>query len=327
MTDTDDQNLEQLVRDAGPRRPMPEDMRHRLETSFRGELDIIHRRKTGRTAQFAAGIAACLVVTLFFTLRDSAIEQIDIASISQVRGEVLLQRGDYNGPLVEGGHIRTADRIRTGVGSLAVKSLNGGLDIRLDQHTELLALPNDTIRLVTGSVYVDAGPDSKPMTILVNDYQVSHIGTQYLVSTRDHAVSIAVREGSVQINSKNQIVSDLEHGTVITLAADATYEVVSITPFDNRWQWTHQLAPNIETDGMPLVDFLAWYERQSGNVVVYESSELAQTISDPKDPVKIVGSFDSTDVESVITIAMAINDFSHSTSDGVTTVMTGDQAD
>jgi hypothetical protein len=83
------------------------------------------------------------------------------------------------------------------------------------------------------------------------------------------------------------------------------------------WDWASKVAPDINTDGMPLNHFLEWVARESGMTIIYSSAEIRDAASND---VILKGRIPTEDVLVALQIAMPLTPFRASVSDGVITV-------
>jgi len=327
MTETDDQKLERLVRQAGRRTPLPEEVRSRFEESFRKELQVTRNRRLRHRLQFACAIAASLVLAVALVLvRNQPAEVEVIATVERSHGQTFWQHDDEGGPLRAGNQIQPNDIIRTSAGSLAIRPGAANIDIRLDHMTEIEFVNGQSIRLIKGSVYIDAdsGSGYQPFTTLVNSIAVDHIGTQYLVSFNEQGISVAVREGEVMIATDQQRHRSRAFdngGELVEFHDDHSFTTTRIVTYGGRWAWANTLAPDIETDGMYLVDFLDWVARETGFTIAYASPDIMQVIQDKgTDGLRLIGSLETEDVFKALEAAMPLTQFSASIKEGVITI-------
>jgi FecR protein len=327
MTETEDQKLAHLVRQAGHRTPLPEDARRRFEAAFRRELGSSRRKQLRSRFQIGCGIAAGIaLVTLMLLIRNQPVEAVVIATVKQSHGQTFWLNDDEGGPLRPGNRIQQNDIIRTSEGSLALQPDGGGVDIRLTRMTEIEFTSAQSMRLLEGSVYVDADASPLPFTILADGVQVDHLGTQYLVSSTERGISVAVREGEVMIVTrqvKHRSRARQNAGELIEFQDDDNFTVSRIMTYDERWAWTNTLAQDIETDGMYLVDFLTWAARETGYSVAYASADIMQAVQyKGKDTRALVllGNHRTEDVFKALEAVMRTTQFSASIGQGVITI-------
>lgn len=282
---TEDSKVAELVRGAGKRTPLPDDVRERLEASFRSELTNSQRRYRFTRISAVSGLAASLVVSVFLVFQLVSVEErVDVAEVIRDRGEVTWQYGDESGPLRRGNRILIGDVLKTGEGAASISPTGTALDIRLDKMSEVVFVDSHTLRLNHGAIYIDSDPSLPhfPLRVLVNGLSVEHLGTQYLVARKDEGFEIAVREGEVVVEGGPATVHsgpiENQVGKLITVAADHSMEVGPMSIYDSRWRWVSELAPRLETDGLPIADFLNWFSRETGYQITYASEEVSGEI-------------------------------------------------
>ena len=332
MTEADDQKLEQLVRQAGRRTPLPEEARSRFEESFRAELQVTRHRRLRHRLQFVSGIAASIVLAVAVVLvRNQPVEVDVIANVTRSHGQTFWQHDDEGGPLRSGNQIQPNDIIRTTEGSLAIRPGGANIDIRLDHMTEIEFVNGRSMRLIKGSVYIDApisklkaGSGHQSFTTLVNGIAVDHIGTQYLVSIDEQGISVAVREGEVMIatgQQRHRSRASNNGGELIEFHDDHSFTTTRIVTYGERWAWANTLAPDIETDGMYLADFLDWVARETGFTIAYASPEIKQVVQyRGGDGLRLMGNRGTEDVFKALGAAMRNTQFSASIEEGVITI-------
>jgi len=323
MTEADENKLEELVRQAGRRTPLPDDVRARLEDSFRKELNMVQRKRLRRRAQILSGIAASFILAvLLIVFNSQRPDRPEIASVERTRGHTFWQYDEQTGPLRPGNLIKPNDVVRTSEGWLAITPSGLDIDIRLNRLTEVIFLDRETVRLIKGSLYIDAGLGAKHQAfrILTNGIAIEHLGTQYLVSSDDDGISIAVREGEVLIEIKDQLVrsnaSD-NAGQLTKIDQFHQFTTTRILTHGQYWDWASKVAPDINTDGMPLNHFLEWVARESGMTIVYSSAEIRDAASND---VILQGPIPTKDVMAALLLAMPLTPFRASVADGVITV-------
>lgn len=305
---TEDNKVEQILKGAGRRTPIPDDVRGRLESSFRAELGKSQRQQ--RNTRFTAiGALAASVFVGFFLLLNSptSVDRETVANVLFDKGEVNWSFDSDTGPLRKGNVIAKGDVIRTTEGSASISPEGSMINIRLAAGTEIVFESNETVRLNHGSIYVDADPEAPhfPMVILANGLSVEHIGTQYLVSRQGMTIEIAVREGEVEIeNGLDTIRSQSENGLgeVVMFQDGDLKEQSVVSTFDSRWAWASELAPALETDNLEISEFLEWVSRQSGYEIVYENVEIEEDHY-------IRGSIDTTNVFESLEVAITSSPF------------------
>ncbi len=296
----DDEKLEALMRGAGPRTPLPDDIRHRMEATFRRELSQTQRNFRLRRVSAIAGIAATLLVAILLYVNPTTNQGRPIvADTTGQTGETTWRYEDESGPLRSGNVIRVNDVLRTGDGSVSLLLADSAIDIRLAPMSEITFSGPDELHVLAGAVYIDSGGDSHPLTVTAGEVYVQHIGTQYVVSKQDMEIEVAVREGEITITHAKDIASaraSAGKAQLMVFSSDGRRETSMIEAFDDRFIWAAKLSPSITTDGLPINDFFQWVGRQTGYRVVYTSEALASLTRSET----IVGNFNTSDALSAL---------------------------
>jgi ferric-dicitrate binding protein FerR (iron transport regulator) len=156
--------------------------------------------------------------------------------------------------------------------------------LRVDQNTRLNLLSRNAIELLAGQVYVDTPPGlpaaSQPDTLhIVTQWgTVRHNGTQFMVSADDAALEVRVREGTVTIESDNElIISGLGEHTVLDSSGKVQSDIIAT--YGGDWLWTEKLTSGFVLEGSSVMDFLEWVHRETGKQLVFDSSAARNAAS------------------------------------------------
>ena len=161
-TNNTEEKVAELVRGAGKRTPLPEDVRERLENSFRAELTNTQRRHRMSQTSIAGALAASLFISVFLVFQFTGNEQrLEVATVARDKGEVNWRHLEESGPLRRGNTIQLGDVLTTGEGAASLNPSGANIDIRLDRMTEITFIDPTTIQLNRGAVYIDSDPVQK----------------------------------------------------------------------------------------------------------------------------------------------------------------------
>ncbi len=320
MSESDDNSLARIMRGAGPREPVPQDVRKRMKDVLINELATTQRKRVRRRMQIGGlAMAACVaLVALILMPPPPASEVVEVALVDRQHGAAFWLHDSLRVPLRVGNRVRTGDHVVTaGDGALALVPIANGLDIRLDRDTEITIVDRNSFRLHRGALYVDAQPGvSAPLAILTRELTIEHVGTQYLVSIdQSDNVAVAVREGEVRINQGDHQMSITADGEaeLVSISADNTMTRRTISAWEDRWHWAAQNAPQPGSKRMPLIDFLTWVEHESGYPIHYATPDVADAVAS-KDHV-IVG-VNTNDVIEALHTVMLSDQFTAEIADG-----------
>ena len=290
-TDRDDETMERLLRLAGPRAAIPEDIAARVYDRVHREWQAssqppdgarVYRRVRKEWQKGAArrryrrwalpvGLAAMVVLALAVTLQPSpsAPGRIAIGTVARVAG------GGGTLPAI-GETVYAGDVLETGAGEKLSVVINNAESLRLDQDTTLAFVAKDAFRLDAGRVYADTGDFMYRDRGLVIDTpmgSVTDVGTQFAVQIGSDDLDVAVREGRVDITrGASEYVAVA--GERLQLGADDEATVRTLAPHDPFWGWTASLAPVFDIENKSLLDFLRWAARETGRELEFEDNEL-----------------------------------------------------
>ncbi len=307
MTDIDEDKVETLLRGAGKRTPLPEDVQDRLEQSFRSELAAT-RRKRQITRLGAIGLVASLFISVLVIFNGPGdLPRMEVASVSRDKGESTWSFEGTSGPLKAGNIIAAGDSIKTEDGAVSLNPTGTDVDVRIAQYSEVVFVDATTIQLHHGSVYVDSQSTAPhyPLQVITNGISVMHIGTQYMITHTSDRIEIAVREGEVIIDHGNEPIHSRGadgNGELTLFTTGEAYQQFSIDIHDERWTWASELSPEIETDNMPIAEFLDWISRETGFSIVYVDVRLS-------DVDRIKGSTATSNAMRALDEAMSITPF------------------
>lgn len=227
----------------------------------------------------AVGMAAATVafVSLAFLLRPGVPT---VAVPERVVGDVVWQAPDGEewqaitgtDTLPIGSRIRTAE---TGYAGLRLKNESS---LRIAPDTVMEFSGDNAIRLTTGTLYVDSGPDrndaTPSMEIVTPAGRAMEIGTQYEVRyTPDDGYRLRVREGRVRLYRSGRIF-EAPAGEEIAIDTDGDFRERRIEPSDERWNWIFTVAPVPVVEARPVTTLLEWVARETGRPLHYAAPEL-----------------------------------------------------
>ena len=278
---------EQWVRDriagAGERPELPQADLETIREAARAQwLELVQRHNpdVGKRRSRLWALAASLLLVVATAWWWSSARAPFGAGRSPVVATIERIEGDGIEGFLVGAEIRLGDTIETRVGEdggaqrLALR-LRDGTSMRLDTLSVLLFTQEHQVELRRGGVYLDTGTDpsaAAPWTVLTELGAVRHVGTQYEVRLLDYdeALRIRVREGEVSLESSSGSYS-IVAGEQIELTDDGRTQEDSIPTYGSDWDWVGEIAPGIDIDDMPILEYLKWLSRESGRCVVFEN--------------------------------------------------------
>jgi ferric-dicitrate binding protein FerR (iron transport regulator) len=291
--DRDDETMERLLRLAGPRAPIAEDIEARVYDRVRREwqaasklpdgarvYQLVRRewekdttRRRYRRWALPAALAASVILAVVIILQPepSRPSRTVVGTVARVVGDS--PGGAF--PAV-GQPVHAGDVLATGAGQALSMLINNVESLRLDQNTTLTVVAKNEFRLESGRVYADTGYFMYRDGGLIIDTamgSVTDVGTQFAVQVAAGLLDVAVREGRVDVShGANEYVAVA--GERLRLAGSGDPIVEAVEPHDPYWNWTTALAPVFDIENKSLLDFLRWAARETGRELVFEDNEL-----------------------------------------------------
>lgn len=288
MPPTTSDPIEQLVRIAEPRQPVPADRLARVRAAAHAEWQTHTRQRRRRTRVTLAiiGLASAAVLVLAMRaghVRWSTTDRLgrELAAVARVRGAVTRVSAPDTGrdpaPVRLGDWIREGDSVATSSSGWLAVRLSGGGTLRLDRETRMRWVSATAVALDAGSVYIAGGHQRSEAPadarLGVSSFEVHtpygivrEVGTQFEVRVDDAALRVRVREGLVRV-SESRSTHDVRSGDEMTLGGDGRIAWRSIAPFGTDWAWVAALAAPYELEGGSLQAFLEWVTAETGLAV------------------------------------------------------------
>ena len=147
-------------------------------------------------------------------------------------------------------------------------------DLRVNKHSTIKIEGRDEIRLVRGQIYYDSRPEgnsnteNNKLTVTTSQGTLTHHGTQFMMSVIEGRLSVLVREGYTEIESKHGSIR-VEAGHSVSLVNEKLIARQIITSYGEEWHWIEPLAMQFDYDGQSLMKFLEWVGRETGRSVVF----------------------------------------------------------
>lgn len=280
---SDDPTLEQLLRETGARATPPDElMREVRKTVHREWRDMVAQRSRRRrtwTFAAAASLTAVAIVAGTTVLWDTTPAQV-LADVGRIEGAVMRDAGLLHAArtLTADAAIYVGDEVSTAHDGRAAFAISKGFSMRLDVNSQIKLVSAERVLLERGALYIDASPAQQQATDFMVDTRVGtvrHVGTQYEVRSTPEGIEISVREGRVAID-KDDVVYAGEAGEQIAIRKNGVIERSRLAPNDPHWKWVHHVAPSFDIQNQPLVHFLDWLARETGDSIEYATDEAKQ---------------------------------------------------
>lgn len=270
--------LEELLGKAEPRPLPPQQDEELIRQAVRAEWQQVtkQRIRTRRVTQFA--LAASVLLAVFASLNvlrgpfdGNQLQQ--LASIEKQFGVITMLE---NGQAVE-----------TGDESGLTLAWNDGGSLRLDQNTRVEFESSSQIYLHSGQIYFDSmpsgvptvitDPDKAKLTIRTAAGSVRHYGTQFITRTNGDELSVLVREGRVSIEGAH-VNETATAGQKLTVTRNGQASVHEVDVAGGDWKWVEKTSPSFTLDNRPIIEFLTWVSRETGQPLRFESDRAEQVV-------------------------------------------------
>jgi ferric-dicitrate binding protein FerR (iron transport regulator) len=154
-----------------------------------------------------------------------------------------------------------------------------GHSLRLDVGTTLRVLAGAEFVLEQGAVYVDSGAGQASPGAVVRIHtpygSVEDRGTQFEARLDGGSLTLRVREGVVSVSRDGErLVTNA--GQSLRVGAAGTVDRADDPGPGEGWSWVEAIAPMMEIEGRPLLDFLNWSARERGVRLRFEDDRLAE---------------------------------------------------
>jgi ferric-dicitrate binding protein FerR (iron transport regulator) len=258
-----------LLKLAGPSAEIPQQLEQRVYQKVRSEWQQSSQQARGRTAwskraplmRWAlplAMAASVLVAVLLIPANPDA----PLRSVGNV--------------LADGRQVFVGDHIDTASDGATSILLDGDISLRVDNHTQLQIVAADEFALLSGRVYIDTGDriySDRHVTITTASGSATDIGTQFSVSYAQDLMSVAVREGRVDLSDKQHSYSAVR-GQKVSLRDGQTAQIDAVEIAGAEWQWAIALAPDFDLEQHSVLDFLKWAARETGLELVFDDDQV-----------------------------------------------------
>ena len=306
-----DDDVSRLVRLAGPRTAVPDDISSRVQSVVHArwrQMVVAWRRR--RTLMAAAAVLAGLAVLTMVvrTIHSRAADpQQTTARMTRAAilervtgGDLWSAAGGPLQPLARGAEVAGNTWIETRETGRASLRIPGGASIRLDTNTRAQIVSTSVILLDRGALYVDTGTaDRAPLEIRTAHGVVTHLGTQFEVQATPDATRVRVREGRIVLVGATDR-REATAGTELAVGREGRLVRRDVAVFGAEWNWVEQAAPEFKIDGQTLEALLRWTARETGWTIRFTSSGTARSVAEIRLHGSSVGLTPSETLEAVL---------------------------
>lgn len=264
-------SIARLMRLAGPRPAIPGDVQDRVHDRVRKEWQgTLVRRRTFRWS-LPVVLAAAVVLAVALYTREPEVQLAPIATIALVEGPSSMS--GY--PLSPGERVYPGDLIETGSRGVALR-VNNGLSLRLAAGTNATLGSIDELTIRSGKIYADTGAstgEDVSITVHTRIGSATDTGTRFAVSYLGGKMSVAVREGRVDVSDqRTSYIAEAGERVTLQPNEEAVYE--GVASYDPSWDWASALAPVFDIENRSALEFLEWAARETGRELVFESDRV-----------------------------------------------------
>ena len=258
----DDSTLATLLNLAGPSPAIPRQIEQRVYQKVRGEWQASSAQaKRTRAMRWTVPLAIAASVLVAVLVLPVAPQQ----PLRQVGNVVADGRSIFVGDTID----------TTATGGVALL-LDGDISMRIGDNSRIQVTAANEYSLLAGRVYVDTGDRiyaDRHITIATENGKATDIGTQFAVSYQQMDMSVAVREGRVDLSDRQHSYSAVR-GEKLTLRPGQPAQLDSVAIVGPEWDWAVALAPAFDLEGHSVLDFLKWACRETGLELVFESDDV-----------------------------------------------------
>ncbi|MCB1683958.1 MAG: FecR family protein [Pseudomonadales bacterium] len=281
-----DEDIRRLLAASGPRPQPPEEMERRVRAAVLDAVDALpdpgrDRFRVSamlpRVPAFAVAASVLFAVVVAYYFAGAGIGGHDAAAarIAFASGGYTV-RGSASKPDAE--WIAPGTIVQTSTQGRVLLELSDGVTVRIDQLSSATFHSGREVWLHRGRIYVDAA-GAGSLQVTTPNASIRDIGTQFEVSLDGERLTIAVREGDVEVSTSSELIRAGVRegmGEMIALDGMTLADRTSIAPTDPHWQWTQSARPLFSLGGRSVAEYLDWVARETGQRLVFESELVRQ---------------------------------------------------
>lgn len=282
------------------------------------------RWKSAIALAAAAVLVFALALTAVNMLRDRGTPQAaaPIASTLFATSDVVFQNDGQARPARGGEELKAGTRITTYAGHAAIVLANG-VELRLDENTDVTLDTEGSVALATGALYLDSSNRTRPpeaVAIVARGSVIRDIGTRFEVRLSNEEVRVRVRDGRVEVLNAFGM-READRGGQLRVTSSGILSGRTATSGAD-WDWIVRATKPPQLEGRPLPEFLAWAEREGGRAIRFEDPALeranAATI--------VYGAIDRLTVEEALDVVLPSCGLARRTDAEIITIVAADDA-
>ena len=265
--------IAEILQRVGPRGKPSEDVtasiKANVKTAWQEEVvTAANLQKRRRRMAIAASVAVIAGAGYFFNPEP---ETVSVAAANQVIGNVEYKIADSQkwSALLSTTDLTVNTEVRVSNGSYASITLGNGMNLRIDQGTQLAITSPAEVFLQTGGLYAES-EDESSVTITTPFGAARDIGTEFEVRVQPNQWRVQVREGLVAVEHQDskQIA---KAGERLVIAQDQSTQRQTVSAADQSWHWTHQVHEPFNLEGASLSQYLSWWSDETGRRITFRN--------------------------------------------------------
>jgi FecR protein len=268
-----------LVRTSGRREILDPERKARMQEKVRRDWQAALERQRRKRRWIISAVAAAAAIVLLPVVWMSSRDPVTAGVVLRITGAPLLTREQdpTPRPLAMNLSIQERDEISTKDGARVLLDMTGNVMVRLDEQSAVQIVSSDAIRLVRGTLYIEAAEQrmtSKALTVITAFGIVGHVGTRFEARVTDDSLRIRVRDGTVSFKVSSGTQRLMKTGDEL-IARQGVVQVHRGPPAaDSAWAWTQHIRPLFAIEGRTLDETLTWLAHEGGYQLVYASDAV-----------------------------------------------------
>ena len=300
--DESNDTLKALLELAGPSAEISREIEDRVYTNVRQEWS--RGKSWSKPVRWALplALAASLLLVVF------GLDQPDIVPQKRPVGSVSVVAGDAK--FVVGDNVYVGDVVDTSTGRGMSLALKDDISLRIDARTLLKVDSASEFTLLAGRIYIDTGDRvyaDRHVTVTTASGSATDVGTQFSVRFENADMSVAVREGRVDL-SEGRERHNVTKGKRVTVRPGNVARFESVPLVGEPWDWAVSLVPSFEIEDKSLLDFLKWVSRETGMELIFADDEFRMEVMRPR----LHGSIEGMAPIQALEAVLATTKFKHS---------------
>lgn len=270
---TDEDDIGKILRAAGQRESMPEELKQSWSNHFREELATTRNSHQKRRNNWLAACASVLLVGLIALLVLPGQKTEPAISVNAFSGNSHITQGNGKPLQLQRGQLLSTGNLIATQGQSFLSINYRSFDVRLNAQTRLRIDP-DRLTLLSGEIYVSSTDSQLDQSIAIATpfATIRDVGTQFIVNLTDSQVVSTVRQGSILVEtkgSKTAATATAFHAQRVTVDQQNHIDITETEGSGEHWEWIYQLTPTFRLEGKTVYEFLLWATRETGQALQF----------------------------------------------------------